>query len=227
MLLGAVDIPPTTDDDLLALPIRARLLRLLGELRRPAPTQELARGVGRHPNSTRTQLQALADAGLVERRTTRQVRGRPRDEWVIAPGVAPAGQPAQAYGQLSVWLARALATRGGLAAIEREGREIGRELAPEPADRGAAAAMKDALSALGFAPRPEVPSPGRLRLTLHNCPYREAVRENQPAVCRLHRGITAGLLDRIDPGARVTAFIPQDPYAAGCVIDLEAVTAAG
>jgi predicted ArsR family transcriptional regulator len=64
-------------------------------------------------------------------------------------------------------------------------------------------------------------------LVLHNCPYRDAVRENQPAVCRLHRGITSGLLDRLDPSAKVAAFIPKDPYAAGCVIDLDAVTPAG
>jgi predicted ArsR family transcriptional regulator len=222
-----MDISPTTNDDLLALPIRARLLGLLGELRRPATTQELARGVERHPNSVRTQLQALADAGLVERRTARQVRGRPRDEWAIAPDATPASRPAQAYGQLSVWLARALAAGGSLDAIEREGREIGRELAPEPANRPVADSLKDALSALGFAPRPEVPSPARLRFVLHNCPYRDAVRQNQPAVCRLHRGITTGLLDRLDPGAKVAAFIPKDPYAAGCVIDLDAVTAAG
>jgi predicted ArsR family transcriptional regulator len=222
-----MDISPTTNEDLLALPIRARLLGLLGELRRPATTQELARGVERHPNSVRTQLQALADAGLVERRVARQVRGRPRDEWAIAPDAAPASRPAQAYGQLSVWLARALAAGSRLDAIEREGREIGRELAPEPANRPVAESMMDALSALGFSPQPEVPAQARLRLVLHNCPYRDAVRENQPAVCRLHRGITSGLLDRLDPSAKVAAFIPKDPYAAGCVIDLDAVTPAG
>lgn len=222
-----MDIPPTPDDDLLALPIRARLLGVLSDLRRPATTQDLARRVDRHPNSVRTQLQALADAGLLERRIARQVRGRPRDEWAIASDAAPAGRPAQAYGQLSVWLARALAAGSDLDTIEREGREIGRELAPEPANRGAGESMQDALSALGFAPRPEVPSPGRLRFVLHNCPYRDAVRQNQPAVCRLHRGITAGLLDRLDPRARLADFIAKDPYAAGCLIELDAITPTG
>jgi predicted ArsR family transcriptional regulator len=214
------------DHDPLEPPIRARLLGILGDLGRPATTQELARRAARHPNSVRTQLQALADAGLVERRIAHQVRGRPRDEWIVSADAAPAGRPPQAYGQLSVWLARALAAGGSLDAIEREGREIGRELAPAPAGRAAGDAMKDALSALGFAPRAEAESPGRLRFVLRNCPYRDAVRQNQPAVCTLHRGITSGLLDRLDAGARLAAFIPKDPFAAGCVIDVDALTPA-
>ena len=222
-----MEVPPTPEHDVLAVPVRARLFKALGELRRPGTTQELAALVGRHPNTVRVQLQRLADAGLLERRTTHQDRGRPRDEWAIARDAKPAGQPPQAYAQLSRWLARAAGAAGGVAAIESAGREIGRELAPEPAARGAASAMQDALTALGFAPLPEQTPPDRLRFVLGNCPYREAVRQNQPAVCSLHKGITAGLLDRIDPRAKLADFVAKDPYAAGCLIDLEGIAAAG
>ena len=44
------------------------------------------------------------------------------------------------------------------------------------------------------------------------------MRENQPAVCTLHRGITRGLLERLDPEARLAAFVPRDPDTAGCLI---------
>jgi predicted ArsR family transcriptional regulator len=128
---------------------------------------------------------------------------------------------------LSRWLTRAAGASGDLASIERAGRDIGRDLAPEGSARGAAAAMHDALAAFGFAPSHEQVAPRGLRFTLTNCPYREAVRQNQAVVCRLHRGITTGLLEGIDPGARLVSFVAKDPYAAGCLIELEGLASAG
>ena len=106
-----------------------------------------------------------------------------------------------------------------LSAVEQAGREIGRELAPPTIDGGAARAMREALAALGFKPKHRVDGDSA-RYVLGNCPYRDAVRENQPVVCTLHRGITTGLLDRLDRQARLTDFVARDPYAAGCVIDV-------
>ena len=85
--------------------------------------------------------------------------------------------------------------------------------------------MQDAFAALGFAPRLERPAPDRLRYVLRNCPYRGAVRENQPAVCTLHRGVTAGLLEGIDPEASLVDFIPKDPDVAGCLIEVGGASA--
>src|SRR3954452_23510619 len=222
-----MEIPSTSQDDVLAVPIRARLFDALGALRRPATTQELAALVERHPNSVRIHLQSLADAGLLERRVTRQARGRPRDHWAIAQDARPAGRAPEAYIQLSRWLARAAGAAGDFAGIERAGRDIGRELAPELGSPAADVAMQDALTALGFAPRPERPAPDRLGFVLANCPYRDAVRQNQPAVCTLHKGITAGLLDRLAPKARLADFVAKDPHVAGCLIEVEGVLPAG
>ena len=218
-----MDVPPRVEDDVLALPVRARLLQALEELGRPGTTQELAQRVGRHPNTVRIQLRLLADAGLLERRTTQQRRGRPRDEWTIGPDAKPADQPYRAYRQLSRWLARAA---GDLEAVERAGREIGREIAPETSHKPTADAMHDALTAMGFAPRLEPTAPDRLRFVLRTCPYRDAIQENQAAVCRLHKGITAGLLDRLDPHAKLSGFTAKDPYTAGCLIALDGVSRA-
>jgi hypothetical protein len=46
------------------------------------------------------------------------------------------------------------------------------------------------------------------------------VRERQSVVCGLHRGLTRGLLDEIDPKTKLSAFVPKDPDAAGCEITL-------
>jgi predicted ArsR family transcriptional regulator len=215
-----MDLPPIASDDVLAQSIRARLFQALARLRRPATTQELAAQVGRHPNSVRVQLQRLADAGLLERRDVAQPRGRPRQEWVIAAAARPSGRRPQALEQLSRWLARAAGTGGGLQDIEAAGREIGREIAPERRDRPVAQALQDSLAALGFAPVCHPGDGADVRYVLANCPYRDAVAENQPVVCALHRGMTSGLLDRLDRGARLTGFLPKDPYRAGCVVDV-------
>ncbi len=81
--------------------------------------------------------------------------------------------------------------------------------------------MGRSLTALGFAPRRERPEVGRVVYRLGNCPYREAVRANQQVVCTLHRGLTRGLLDELQPSALLTRFIPQDPDNAGCLIEVE------
>lgn len=214
-------IEPPPEDDVLADPIRARLFGWLTRLRRPATTQELAVGVGRHPNTVRVQLRRLADAGLLECRTVRQPRGRPRHMWAILASARPAGDPPQDHGQLSRWLARAIGDySSGLEGIERAAREIGREIAPSAAGRDLRDAMHDTLAAMGFAPGPADERHAGIRFVLGNCPYRDAAAENPAVVCTLHRGITQGLLDRLDPQARLQAFVAEDPFTAGCVVDV-------
>jgi hypothetical protein len=56
---------------------------------------------------------------------------------------------------------------------------------------------------------------------LDNCPYRDAVKADRDVVCGLHRGLTRGLLDVIDPAAKLEAFVPRDPDKAGCLIEIE------
>ena len=215
-----MEIPSPPSADVLALPVRLQLVTVLTELLRPATTQELAERIGRHPNTVRLQRGRLAEAGLLERRTVTRRRGRPRHEWAVAADARPGGEAPQAYARLAAWLAIALTRPPGLAEVEQVGREAGRELAPSRG-RPVGDAMQDALAALGFAPRHERPGEGRHRYVLRNCPYRGAVRASQPAVCALHRGITTGLLEGVDPGATLVAFVPSDPDAAGCLIEVQ------
>jgi len=216
-----IDLPVLADPgDVLSQPTRARLFALLSELRRPAGTAELAERLGLHPNGVRVHLERLEQQGLVERARVRQRRGRPPDAWRIAAAAQPGGRAPHAYRDLGRWLARALRSpRGGLRGVEETGREIGREIAPE-GSTGDPRALQDALSALGFQPTLSAGEDGRVTICLGNCPYRDAVRENQPVVCALHRGITRGLLEVLEPEAKLTAFVPHDPERAGCEIEL-------
>lgn len=215
-----MDLPsPNAPGDLLAQPTRARLFALLGELRRAAGTAELAESMDLHPNGIRMHLERMEDAGLVIRVRARQPRGRPRDAWTISPGARPGGSAPRAYQDLGRWLARAMGDGpGGLRGIEQTGRQIGREVAP--ADAVGAGALEASLVALGFQPTVQLREGDRLTFCLGNCPYRDAVRENQQAVCALHEGMTRGLLDVLDPDAELAGFSPRDPDEAGCLIEL-------
>jgi predicted ArsR family transcriptional regulator len=212
--------------DVLAQPTRARLFALMAELRRPAGTAELAERMSLRPNGVRVHLAHMRRAGLVTRTRARQARGRPRDAWAIAAGARPGGAPPTAYADLGRWLARAIPARaGGLPDIEAAGREIGRELAPRAPGVGPAEAFHTVLAALGFQPREATPGDGgAVSVCLGNCPYRDAARESRQVVCTLHRGMTRGLLDVLEPEATLAGFVARDPDTAGCEIEL---TAAG
>jgi predicted ArsR family transcriptional regulator len=214
---------PAGRDEVLAQPTRARLFALLSELKRPAGTVELAEQLDLHPNGVRLHLERLRDAGLVERSRPRRAVGRPRDAWAIAPGARPGGQPPSAYADLGRWLARAMPTGPRrLREIEATGREIGRELAPVPGS-SAEETFGTTLTALGFQPRLQREETGDVTFCLDNCPYKDAVRENQEVVCTLHRGLTRGLLDVVQPDAKLTGFVPRDPDEAGCLVELSGI----
>jgi len=219
-----IDLPlATSSDDALAQPTRARLFELLDELGRPAGTAELAERLRLHNNGVRAHLERLERAGLVTRTRARLARGRPRDVWTIAPDARPGGHAPHAYAELARWLARAMRSGpGALRDIEATGRKIGGDLAPSDGALGESA-LQSTLTALGLQPEVRLRKGDRLTFRLGNCPYREAVRENQPVVCALHRGITRGLLDVLDPHAKLAGFIPRDPDNAGCLIELSGV----
>lgn len=211
-------------DDVLAQATRARLFALLGELKRSVGTVELAERLDLHPNGVRIHLERMQEAGLVERARDRQPRGRPRDAWTIAAGASPGGEAPSGYQDLGRWLARAMRSReGGLGGVEETGREIGREIAPTDASADPDA-LQTSLSALGFKPTVKLHEGDQVTFCLGNCPYRDAVRENQQAICALHKGITRGLLDVLHPDANLTGFVPHDPDEAGCLIELRGLS---
>jgi predicted ArsR family transcriptional regulator len=73
---------------------------------------------------------------------------------------------------------------------------------------------------LGFQPRRQLDTEGGLTYCLCNCPYRDAASQSQAVVCTLHRGITRGLLEVLDPTTKLEGFVPRDPHAAGCLVEM-------
>lgn len=214
-----MDLPLPTDDAL-AQPTRAQIFAFLVDSRSSATTEEVAKHFDLHPNGVRRHLERLLEGGFVTRDRVQDGPGRPRDRWTISPDAHPGGRNPRGYAQLATWLARAIPASGGrLREVERTGEEIGRELAP-PGSEDTAADLQRAFSALGFRPSVEG-SEGGFTCTLRNCPYRDSVRANSDVVCRLHRGITAGLLSVLEPEAELVEFEPHDPERAGCRVRVE------
>jgi predicted ArsR family transcriptional regulator len=212
---------PSGPADVLAQPTRRRLFALLDELARPAGTDELAHALGLNVNGVRTHLERLREAGLVERERERRGRGRPRDTWSIRADANPTGEAPTGYFDLGRWLTRALSSsRTRVRDVEATGREIGRKLAGRDAVGSAEARLHGRLVAMGFQPVRHREPGGTLTYELANCPYRDAVREDQAVVCGLHRGLTEGLLEVLSPQTELAEFVPRDPYAAGCLIKL-------
>lgn len=212
---------PRSSDDVLAQRTRARIFAWLVEHKTAAGTEEVASQLGLHPNGVRRHLELLREAGLVERRQSRGVPGRPGDLWLVASGAQPGGERPSGYADLARWLTRAIpAGRNRLREIERAGREIGTELAPHEGVEDPVEGFRQVIASLGFQPALEPDGDGGFTCSLENCPYRESVRENADVVCALHRGITSGLLAELMPEAKLVRFEPRDPERAGCVVDV-------
>jgi predicted ArsR family transcriptional regulator len=216
---------PHNGDEVLTQRSRARIFSWLAEHRAPASTDELAAAVGLHANGVRRHLERMEEAGLVERSRSQGRRGRPGDLWAIAAEADPGGERPSGYSDLARWLARAIPPgRNRLREVEKAGREIGRELAPSGQEGNPREGFRQAVASLGFRPALEPKADGGFLCRLENCPYKESVRENQPIVCALHKGITSGLLAEILPEARLVGFEPHDPELAGCIVSVSGST---
>ena len=185
------------------------MLELL--LTRPAyhSLAEIAERTGLHQNTVRSQVEALVDRGLVDRRRRRTAhRGQPAWEY-LASGPTPA--PANELTELAVTLARALrsSAQDPVGDAESAGKAWGRSVAGTlecPADE----AVPAALHRLGFAPRRRGQT---LRLT--RCPLLKAALAEPEIVCGVHRGLVRGVAgsDEVDlrPFAEAGACLVEQP----------------
>ena len=215
-----MDLPQAPTADPLQQPTRARAFAFLAALRRPATIEEIARHLELHPTGVRSHLAQLEKERLVERTVVRGTRGRPHYEWAVAASARPHGSRPEAYRELARWLTAALAAGATTnTELESHGEAIGRSLAPADVRAQPDEAFLHVLSAMGFQPRHRT-ARGVTTYELCNCPYRDTVRVDGARICALHRGITRGLIERIEPAARLSDFTAKDPDRAGCLIEI-------
>ncbi len=203
--------------------------RIIEELRGQGPldSRQLGELVGLHPNTVRSHIDQLIDAGLV--RTLPGPaggRGRPRVLYEAVADAAP-GQES-GYQLLAQILAGYLASTDRPQAVaESAGRAWGGYLAEKPrpfagiSSGEATQKVVQLFTELGFMPESRMEA-GELRLRLHRCPFREVAEANQQVVCAVHLGILRGAL--VEMGAPLEAT-RLDPFVEPtvCVAHLRAV----
>jgi predicted ArsR family transcriptional regulator len=175
--------------------------RILEELRGQGPldSRQLGRLVGLHPNTVRSHVDQLVDAGLVKSMIAPAAgRGRPRVLYEAVADLAPAHR--NSYRLLAQILASYLASADQPQVVaESAGRAWGSYLMEKPppfADIGAGEASRklvNLFSELGFMPEMVVDG-DRSKMLLHRCPFREVAESNQQVVCSVHLGMLRGAL---------------------------------
>jgi len=190
-------------------------LRILEELRGQGPldSRELGRLVGLHPNTVRSHVDQLIEAGLVRAVSAPAAgRGRPR---VLYEAIADSASVQQGgYRLLAQILASYLASTDQPQAVaEGAGRAWGRYLTEKPqpfsgisADE-AAHKVVELFDELGFVPE-ALDESGERKILLHRCPFREVAELNQRVVCAVHLGMLKGALAEMGAPLQATRLEP-------------------
>lgn len=196
----------------LAEPTRATLYQLLQAGSCALDASELADGLGVHPNTVRSHLQVLEEAGLVVSVLEKRDRpGRPRrlfdavrdpseeDHRLLATALAGVLEPLE----------------GGTSMATEAGRQAGRKLVATVGDGSLppVARVVALLDERGFAAREEADG-----IAMHRCPFGDAAEGHPAIVCGFHAGLIDGALEEagadlglgsLDPWARQGACVAQ------------------
>lgn len=188
---------------------RSRVLAALQDAGDAMGVGDLARRVRLHPNTVRFHLDALVEAGLVDRSTEqRDQPGRPRTLYAAHAGSARAGR--RSYRLLAEILTSYVGaeTPEPAGAGREAGRAWGRYLAERPppfrrldADLAIQRLVRT-LDDIGFSSE-AVTTEGSRRILLRHCPFRETATEHRDVVCSVHLGLMQGILAEL--GAPVDA----------------------
>ncbi|MBM3678207.1 MAG: helix-turn-helix domain-containing protein [Actinobacteria bacterium] len=197
----------------LADPTRATLYQLLRASGQTKDVSALADGLGVHPNTVRSHLQILEEAGLVTSVFEKRVRpGRPRRLFDAMR------DPSEEEHRL---LAAALAgvlepLADGSTLAEKAGRQAGRQLVVAGAVTGATpvARVVALLDERGFAASEEDDT-----IAMHRCPFGDVAEDHPDIVCGFHAGLVAGALEEAGSAVELRSLDPWEREGA-CVAHL-------
>lgn len=183
-------------------PARRQVLAVVGDAGTDGATvTDIARQLGGHVNRSRTHLQELEKAGLVNVDTVHGGgRGRPSRRYVITPSgrLAIVAKGGVDYGPL----VRACAQHLAVAGEPSDAIEIGKKWADLIADADACgdeefvSRLVQLMEVHGFTPDMPVEESEGLSIALRTCPMIWEARENPAVVCGIHQGLVDGVLAR-------------------------------
>lgn len=180
----------------LGSPSRVRLLEVLREHDGPLDARELSERTDLHPNTVRSHLARLEEAGLVRSETEQSGRrGRPR---IVFSAVPAAAAEEEGYRVVADALADALLRRNPQA---------------EPVEK-----VVGLLDELGFAPQLDDDAEGR-RILMRRCPLLHEGGPDTTVVCPAHLGLIEDVLAELGAAEEVTGLEPfAEPSL--CVLSL-------
>lgn len=187
---------------------RADVLEVLRSAAAPMTIIELADALEVHPNTARFHLEALLEAGQVERvDADHRGPGRPPQLFRAARRMDPGG-PTR-YRVLADILTQGLAAEQdpGARALDI-GRAWGRGV-PQPKSDTPTGALVGLLDEFGFAPERSVSDEVRLR----HCPFLALAETRATVVCPIHLGLMQGALESWQSPIsvdRLDAFVEPD-----------------
>jgi len=200
-------------------PARRRVTAALQAAPDGLTVAELAALLGVRHNAVRKQLARLQTNGAIAAEPSPPAgRGRPSIRWRLVPG---AGDPVAEGHRELVRLLVGLVRHAGFTddEVEAFGWDQGRLIGGP----GGARAVAEAFARLGFAPEETAAAAarraGETALRLAACPFRDAVvQPGGEVVCRLHRGLAAGLSEAAAPEGELVELEVVDPVRGGCMV---------
>jgi predicted ArsR family transcriptional regulator len=180
---------------------RRRILGTLRETGGVLGVPEIAALTGLHANTARFHLDALIEAGLVDRSIEERTRrGRPRVVFQATPAAEQERRPNyRLLAEMLTGLIARVLPESEQAAVEA-GEGWGRFLTPAPLHAVDAFEGISRLSAVladaGFAPE-VAGDPTAPVIRLRHCPFREIALEHPELVCSLHLGLIRGALSEM------------------------------
>ena len=196
-------MPPEHSSDAQALIHRALAdpsrVSILSTLRRDEAAKdatELAEAVGLHPNTVRSHLRQLQEAGLVVAR--RDAQGKPGRPHIVFEAAEPSDETQEAleaYRLLAQVLAQSVGERepDPTQRAETTARELAGECSEED---GPVAHAVRFLSRLGFDPlvRTRAGAPAQTEIVMRACPFEDLGPDQLELACSVHRGLIRGVL---------------------------------
>jgi len=179
----------------------------------PLSIVEIATRLDVHPNTVRFHLDALVEAGQVERVDAAPAGpGRPPFVFRARGGMDPAGP--RNYRLLAAMLASSLAATPDPTTRALElGRTWGGHVVEQPAPSQTLTAnqalnrLTTLLHDLGFSPERRSVG-GRRQIGLRHCPFLELVDTQAGVICPLHLGLMQGAMDKLGTSVTVERLDP-------------------
>lgn len=194
---------------LLAHPTRLAIVDALAD--GPRGVTELADIAGVHPNTVRSHLSLLREAGLLDVESQhRGGRGRPVKQYRLRQLLESADSQLHLLIKAVISLVRRTEPHAAEAVATEEGSRLGRELGRTFAtsDGDDHAWLLDLLEHLSFAPQVRHRN-GELQVDLLNCPFWDGPAEQDgDVVCSLHLGVLQGAADAAGHNPRHVALSP-------------------